>query len=311
MANETEVAGGSATPAVEVKKSRRGLGTARGTVRLKFSHEQAKANGLFIGHLDSVTVSEIAIGEDKTGMPSFNGMSIPKITFLFASNEPEVNKRHYITLQFTAVESNVNTIPGGSEEWKVNCPLDWLKHILNVYVLKGRELTDKEEEALSLSYEDFDEQGEYVPIEPETVINSWKVLFENFENIINRGNDGKPYYKDAKGKDIPIWMKLLRYIKNRKSGWQAINNGELSFPAFVGEGCIEIMTANSVPSIRVNVVREAIIPMNIDKPKKPNMDAPAIGNAVIGNAGIPINMGMQDNTDYNAIAMAASDDVPF
>ena len=136
--NENVAAGAAVANApVETKKvSRRGIGTARGTTRLKFSHEQAKQNGLFLGHLDSVAVTMIQIGEDKTGMPSFNGLEIPKLTVTFASNEEEVNKRHYQNLTFTAVESNANTIPGGKEEWKVNTVFDWFKHILNVYVLK-------------------------------------------------------------------------------------------------------------------------------------------------------------------------------
>lgn len=60
------------TPIEEVKKvSRRGLGSARGTARLKFGNDQAKPNGLFLGHLEEVKYSTITIGEDKTGMPSF------------------------------------------------------------------------------------------------------------------------------------------------------------------------------------------------------------------------------------------------
>ena len=259
------------------KVNRRGVAAARGTTRLKFSHEQAKQNGLFIGHLESVVVSMIQIGEDKTGMPSFNGLEIPKIVLTFASNDPEVSKRNYVTLQFTAVESNANTIPGGKDEWKVNTVFDWFKHILNVYVLKGRELTEDEADALTLSFEDFDEQGEYVPVEPEDVVAGWKTLFENFENIINRGRDGQPYYKSKDGKYIPVWIKLLRYIKTGKKGWQPVNNGDLAFPSFVGEGCIEVYKQNTPPSIRIDSIKEAIIPMNVEKAKAPNMPTPGMG----------------------------------
>lgn len=198
------------TPIEEVKKvSRRGLGSARGTARLKFSNDQAKPNGLFLGHLEEVKYSTITIGEDKTGMPSFNGFEIPKLTLTFASNEEDPNKRHYVSKTFTAVESNVNTIPGGKEEWKVNSVFDWLKHVLNVYYLKGRELTDEEATALSLTFEDFDEQGEYVSVDTEIVINAWKVLFENFENIMNRGKDGKPVYHD---KTINLFLFGLNFF---------------------------------------------------------------------------------------------------
>lgn len=292
------------------KVSRRGLGSARGTTRLKFSHEQARQNGLFVAHLDSVEVKMITIGEDTTGMPSFNGLEIPKLVLTFASNEDDVNKRHYIVQQFTAVESNANTIPGGKEEWKVNSVFDWLKHLMNVYVLKGRELTEEEESALCLSYEDFNEEGEYVPVEPETVIAGWKTLFENFENILNRGKEGQAYYKGKDGKGTPVWIKLLRYVKNNKKGWQAVNKGELAFPAFVGEGCIEIFKQNSAPSIRLNSINEAIIPMNIEKPKAPNMtvgnipSAPAMG-------GMTISDSPMGSAPYGNIMSEAAEDMPF
>lgn len=297
----------------QVKKiNRRGVAAARGTTRLKFSHEQAKQNGLFIGHLESVAVSMIQIGEDKTGMPSFNGLEIPKIVFTFASNEPEAAKRHYVVLQFTAVESNANTIPGGKEEWKVNTVFDWFKHILNVYVLKGRELTEDEANALTLPFEDFDEQGEYVPVEPEDVITGWKTLFENMENIINRGREGQPYYKSKDGKDIPIWMKLLRYIKTGKKGWQPVNNGDLAFPSFVGEGCIELYKQNTPPSIRIDSVKEVIIPMNVEKAKTPNMPAPGMGGvAAPAMSGVPVVDPMVGAGNFNGIAEAAAEDMPF
>ena len=319
MTKETINAAAGA-PAAEVKTqetiqtkkvNRRGVSTARGTTRLKFSHELAKQNGLFIGHLDSVEVSTIKIGEDTTGMPSFNGLEIPRITITFASNEEDAAKRHYIPLTFNAVESNVNTIPGGKEEWKVNSVFDWFKHILNVYLLKGRDFTDEEAAALSLNFEDFDEQGEYVAVEPEDVVAGWKVLFENFENIMNRGRDGQPIFKTKDGKNIPIWMKLIRYIKNNKKGWQPVNNGDLAFPTFVGEGCIEIFKQNTLPSIRFDAVKEAILPMNIEKPKAPNMPAPGIAPAM---GGIPVGdpmVGMGANTGFGGIAEAAGDDMPF
>lgn len=295
------------TPIEEVKKvSRRGLGSARGTARLKFGNDQAKPNGLFLGHLEEVKYTTITIGEDKTGMPSFNGFEIPKLVLTFASNEEDPNKRHYVSKTFTAVESNVNTIPGGKEEWKVNSVFDWLKHVLNVYYLKGRELTDEEATALSLTFEDFDEQGEYVSVDTEIVINAWKVLFENFENIMNRGKDGKPVYHDKNNKFIPVWLKLLRYVKSRKS-WTPINNGDLSLPQFVGEGCIEIYQQNAIPSIKIDLVKETILIMNVEKPKTPNM--PAIGGMAPMMGGVAIDQTM--NPMSADISSQTIDDMPF
>ena len=295
------------TPIEEVKKvSHRGLGSARGTARLKFSNDQAKPNGLFLGHLEEVKYSTITIGEDKTGMPSFNGFEIPKLTLTFASNEEDPNKRHYVSKTFTAVESNVNTIPGGKEEWKVNSVFDWLKHVLNVYYLKGRELTDEEATALSLTFEDFDEQGEYVSVDTEIVINAWKVLFENFENIMNRGKDGKPVYHDKNNKFIPVWLKLLRYVKSRKS-WTPINNGDLSLPQFVGEGCIEIYQQKAIPSIKIDLVKETILIINVEKPKTPNM--PAVGGMAPMMGGVAIDQTM--NPMGTDISSQTIDDMPF
>lgn len=295
------------TPIEEVKKvSHRGLGSARGTARLKFGNDQAKPNGLFLGHLEEVKYSTITIGEDKTGMPSFNGFEIPKLTLTFASNEEDPNKRHYVSKTFTAVESNVNTIPGGKEEWKVNSVFDWLKHVLNVYYLKGRELTDEEATALSLTFEDFDEQGEYVSVDTEIVINAWKVLFENFENIMNRGKNGKPVYHDKNNKFIPVWLKLLRYVKSRKS-WTPINNGDLSLPQFVGEGCIEIYQQNAIPSIKIDLVKETILIMNVEKPKTPNM--PAVGGMAPMMGGVAIDQTM--NPIGTDISSQTIDDMPF
>lgn len=295
------------TPDTEPKKvNRRGISSARGTTRLKFTHQSAKANGLFLAHLENVEVRTITIGEDKTGMPSFNGLEIPKIVFTFASNEEDVNKRQYVTLQFTAVESNADTIPGGKGEWKVNTVFDWFKHILNVYVLRGRELTDEEASALSLDFEDFNNDGEYVPVEPETVIAGWKTLFENFENIINRGRDGQPYYKSKDGKPIAIWLKLVRYIK-AKNTWKAVTNGDLAIPTFVGEGCIEIFKQNVAPSIRIDVLREDIKPRNIETAKTPNMPTPGMPGGMMG--GVPVQDIAGD--PFDGIGAAAGNDLPF
>lgn len=295
------------TPIEEVKKvSRRGLASARGTARLKFSNDQAKPNGLFLGHLEEVKCSTITIGEDKTGMPSFNGFEIPKLTLTFASNEEDPNKRHYVSKTFTAVESNVNTIPGGKEEWKVNSVFDWLKHVLNVYYLKGRELTDEEATALSLTFEDFDEQGEYVSVDTEIVINAWKVLFENFENIMNRGKNGKPVYHDKNNRFIPVWLKLLRYVKSRKS-WTPVNNGDLSLPQFVGEGCIEIYQQNAILSIKIDLVKETILMMNVEKPKAPNM--PTVGGMAPMMGGVAIDQTI--NPMSADISSQTIDDMPF
>lgn len=275
--------------------ARRGITTARGTQRLKFSHTDAKPNALFIAHLESVDVTMIKIGEESTGLPSFNGMEIPRLRFLFTSNEPDEAKRKYVTLSFTPAESNTETIPGGKSEWKVTNIFDWVQHLFKVFILKGREFTEEEADALSLPFIDFDENGQYVPVDPETVVAGWTKLFSNVEEIFNRGKDGKPYYKTADNKMIPVWIKLIRYNKTKKNGWTPLQNGDLVFPTFVGEGCVELVVPNTMPSIKVNPITECITPKDIEPKKKaqaPNMPAgvPGIGGVSVGSemmGGIP------------------------
>mgnify|MGYP003313872074 CR=1 FL=1 len=281
---------------------KRGVASARGTQRLKFTHEDAnKQTGLFIAHLESVEVSMIKIGEDKQGMPSFNGLEIPKLRFLFTSNEENPAKRKYAVLQFNAVESNKDTIPGGKDEWKVNQVFDWINHILKVYVCKGKELTEVFNEdtlnSLNLSFTDFDENGNYEPVAPETVIAAWKAVFDNVENILNRGNKDSSYYmKD--GKFIPVWIKLLRCTKSKNKGWVNVSNGDLTFPTFIGEGCIEFIVPNTRPSIHLDMIKESIIPKVVDTPKQPTqLNNPAMTGGLgmggfIADSGAPMNSGI-------------------
>lgn len=290
------------------KVMRRGIATARGTQRLKFSHSDAKPNGLFLAHLDSVDVTMVKIGEETQGVPSFNGMEIPRIRFTFASNEADVAKRKYVTLSFMAAESNAETIPGGKSEWKVSNIFDWLQHLYKAFILKGREFTEEEIASLELDYVDFDETGQYVPVEPETVIAAWTKLFNNVENVFNRGKEDKPYYKDANNKPLPLWIKLVRYIKSNKNGWSAIQNGELAFPAFVGEGCVELVRPNELPAIKLNTVKECILPKDIETKKKaqtPNVGMPGMGAM---GAGVDLGGGMVNSMpDFGA---GIDDDLP-
>lgn len=301
-----DVPNGTVANVPEKKVIRRGISNeTRGTVRLKFDTRDAKSNGLFLAHLEEVKVSTFVPGEDKTGMPSFNGLEVPRLTLTFASNEEEVSKRRYAVLQFNAVESTALTIPGKSEEWKVNLVFDWIKHLLNVFVLKGRQMTAQEEEALSLDFVDFDENGEYITVDPQVVLSSWNKLFTNFENIMNRGRDGeKPYYKTADNKNIALWIKLIRYFKARNE-WKEVNRGDLSFPQFVGEGAIEIYQANVMPSIKLDITREKIAPMNLTKKEAPNFQAPA------APGGVDMMSQFSPVSEFGGGPVPPADDLPF
>ena len=276
---------------VEKKVKRRGISNETvSTSRLKFSHTDMKPNGLFVAHLDDIQLNEVDMKDD-SAMVSFRGTKVNRLVLTFASNEDDANKRKYVYLNFMPVESNVNTIPGGKEEWKVTRIFSYLKHILDVYVLHGDDMSPEMEEALSLDYDDTDEQGEYVNVPAETVAAAWNKLFTNFVNIMNTAKAGKPAYKTADNKFIPLWIKLIRYIKTGK-GWTPIANGQLSFPTYVGEGVIEIFQPKTVPLIKVDPVREAIKPMNIEPAKKaPNMPMPGFGGV---NAGGVLGSEMAD-----------------
>lgn len=311
--NANGVVASAATATTTVKKVRRGIGSARGTTRLKFDHKMALPNGLFLGHIDEVSVKMVTIGEETTGLPSFTGLEVPRLSIVFASNEPEPNKRKYATLSFLAQESNAETIPGGKSEWKVAQIFDYLNHILEVFYLKGRKLTEEEEEALALEFEDFDENGQYVPIAPETVIEAWTKMFNAFANIMNTGRDGGPVFKGKDNNFTTCYGKLIRCIKTKK-GWQNVSNGDLAFPSFVGEGVFEIYKANAQPALRIDVVRESITPKVADTPKKPNMPSMAALPGGYANAGVGIdtNGNIADPMAApNGIAMEAYEDSPF
>lgn len=299
------------------KKKRRGISNeTRATSRLKFDdvRDANKANGLFQGHLESVEVKDITIGEETTGMPSFNGMTVPKLILTFASNHPAVAERRYVSMQFLPAESNVDTIPNGSKAWQVDRIMVYLKHLLDVYLLKGKPMSEEQEDALTLAFEDFDDNGEYVSVDPTEVINGWRVLFENFANIMNTGKDGKPIYVTADGKIIPIWMKLLRFTKN-KGQWKPVEGGnragDLAFPGFVGEGVIELFVTNKAPILKVDATKEKIAVMDIAKTPT-NPAVPGMPGAPMGGvpAGFGDGMGADNGSPIPAFS-GAGEDLPF
>lgn len=299
------------------KKKRRGISNeTRATSRLKFDdvRDANKANGLFQGHLESVEVKDITIGEETTGMPSFNGMAVPKLILTFASNHPAVAERRYVSMQFLPAESNVDTIPNGSKAWQVDRIMAYLKHLLDVYLLKGKPMSEEQEDALTLAFEDFNDNGEYVSVDPTEVINGWRVLFENFANIMNTGKDGKPIYVTADGKIIPIWMKLLRFTKN-KGQWKPVEGGnragDLAFPGFVGEGVIELFVTNKAPILKVDATKEKIAVMDIAKTPT-NPAVPGMPGAPMGGvpAGFGDGMGADNGSPIPAFP-GAGEDLPF
>ncbi len=296
-----------------VKKNRRGVSNkTKAVAQLRFHEKDASTqNGLFIGHLDSVTVDWSSNADSKT----FTGETVPRVTLHFVSNHTSVSEQRHVYYTINCVESNVNTIPGGSEEWKVNNIFNWMKHILDVYYLKGREMTENEEIALSLPFEDFDEEGNYIVVDVEEVIKGYAFIFNNFAAMMNGtwnladGEIAKPCYKTADGKFIPAWLKLLRH-KKVKGEWKNVaQNGELGFDNFIGNGVVELIRKDMPPAVlRVDFAKESITPK--ETKKAPSIGAVNSGIAGMGGvmAGSPIDMGVGSMSGAFA---EAGDEMPF
>lgn len=293
------------------KKVRRGVSNkTQAVAQLKFHEKDAAQNGLFVGHLEEVRVD----WSNNADAKSFTGMSIPRLTFHFASNHANASEKRHVYQTLFPVESNVNTIPGGSEDWRVNNVFNWIKHILDVFYLKGREMTEAEEDALSLTFEDFDENGEYVSVEVEDVIAGYRAIFENAAAMLNGsfeladGETAKPVYKTSDGKFIPCWLKLLRH-KKRKGDWINVGaNGDLAFDSFIGNGVVELLKKDCPPTVlRLDLAKESITPK--ETKKTPTIGAPGIGAPAMGGvmAGAP-TMGMPVD---NGAFQAAGEEMPF
>lgn len=294
-----------------IKKKGRGVSNSTKAVsQLIFNEKDAHGQlGLFNGHLASVEVSYSTNEKAK----NFVGKSTPRLTFHFASNHPNINEqRHYYHSLFP-VPSNTETIANGPKSWRVDNVLNWAKHMLDVFYLKGRELTEAEEDALTLDFDDSDENGMYVPIEEDVILAAYSKLFKNVANMLNgefaplaEGEVAKPVYRNANGIPVKVWMKLLR-CRKRKNNWMNLSeNGELVFDNFIGAGVIELVKEGSMPTIlRVDLSQESITPKEINK--KPSIGSPMAGMGGVTMAGMP-GMGNMPGDDYNA---AAGEAMPF
>ena len=311
MNTTTVNAAGNAQPVA--KKLKRGVSNdTRAVSQLKFHEKDAAQNGLFIGHLHSVSV-EWSTSNDSA---SFNGISIPRLQFHFASNHVNENEMRHVYQTLFPVESSVDTIPGGQQEWRVNNVLAWIKHVLDVYYLKGRKLTEQEEEALEIPFVDYDEEGNFVVIDTQEVVDGYRSLFENVVAMLN-GNFNladseiaKPSFKTADGKFIPCWIKLLR-CKKVKNTWKNVASGnaagDLAFD-FIGSGVIELQKGSNPPAVlRLDLSKESITPKEVSK--EPTIGSPISAMPQFGNVVAP---GVGNLNPVNgAFADAGQGDMPF
>lgn len=276
----------------EVKKvRRRGLAEVKATAMLKFRAEDKNPKtGLFAAQLADVTIDWSEAKEDNQ---SFAGCKIPRLTFHWTSiHEKEDEKRHLYSTFFPQ-PSNIDTIPGGKDEWKVTNIFRFLKHVMDVLYLKGKPLSDEDAAKLELPLDDVDEEGNYVPLEAEEVVKAYQILFENYKSLMD--NNGKPVYKDANGKPVILWLKLIRCRKT-KNGWVNVNNGDLDIDRFIGQGFIEIAQNGKMPTLSIDPVKESIIPQQVKENKIPDVNA---GVANLGGMEVdPTAVGMPMDPMY-------------
>lgn len=280
-ASESNVSTGGST-----KKRRRGISNeTQATSRKRFDDKDIQSNGLFVGHVDKVEVGFFNVTPETNGaLAEFVGHALPRLTFTFASNHPDVTDRKYIDHTLFPIPSNVDTCETGNKSWMVDNMLKFVKHFMDVFYLKGRAMTDAEMDALELPLYDTDDNGMYVELEKEEVVKAYITFFTNVANFINKANAGNPVFVDDKQKFVTIWMKLLRSTKNTKTGeWSHIQkSGELSFPSFLGAGWFEVYKDGKQPSLSVNAINERVHYVEIAA------KAPNAGGVMIGNGTSPV-----------------------
>lgn len=291
------------------KKRRRGISNeTRTTSRKKFSHKDAINNiWLFVGNLHA-RVAWVTMKEESNMRPAFAGKAVPQLIIEATSLHTNPVDVRVASKTFWAYESNVDYIPGGSKEKFINMDFAWIKHFLDVVVFKGREMTDEESEMLELGYVDYDDNGQYEPVEVEDVIKAWGVLFDNVVKLVETGGEnGKSALLDKAGNQRQFWFRLNRYYKN-KGDWafsgQGSEEGDLVFPNIVGQGIFEekfMIDANHFrePSLLFDFTKERIAPMEgvQSKQKKvPNLAAAAgIGGIAMGAGIVQPGMGGMPN----------------
>lgn len=257
--NKVENAVDNASNTVETpkrKKSRRGISNdTRSTSRKKPTDKYLdERNKLFPCYIDAIDITSTT---PKDGTSDFGGKEVPMLRITFVSQKGDEGQKAYVSELFMPVPSNIDTIPNGDNAWRIDSMMSKLKHYLDVCVLRGRPMTEEEEFALDLGYEDFDEVGNYSHVPVDDVIAGWSAMFEAYVAMFT-ANDSKPAIYTESGSKQPYWLKLLRYVRQTKGNkdWVEVQNGNLAIPSFVGEGIIEVMKPKSEPTLVVDIVKE-------------------------------------------------------
>lgn len=254
------------------RRRRRGVGSVQGSTLKQFHESMACKNSLFLGILDNVHVEYSTL--DENGNNSFPGCKQPRLVFNFLSPDGTASR----SKTFFPIPSNTNTWEHADSKARearlVPSQLSYLRHFLDVLYFKGRKPTEEEEILMELPLDEEDEDGSFIPNEPQVVCDAYGVMYKNIANMLNgitnmSGADGavpKPTYKDANGNPIKLWLKLIRAYKSN-GVWALQNkNGDLDFPTFVGSGVIEVVKANEMPKyVNIDLAKESITPKEVAK----------------------------------------------
>jgi len=248
----------------------------------KFKPSPEIRNGLCIGTLVDVNVGVAKIKNDSS-METFRNLEIPRLNFVFESRlDPEGVKTSTYIHSFLAIEHTPESIIDGKDGglWRWNQLSQTIKHLLDVY-RNNAPFTENELKMLSVDFED-EVDGVFKEQPASIVIAAYTKFFNNIVKLFKPGD--KAIYKDANGKDIIVWMKLLLDIKG-----YFVNNGDFGFSSYPGEGLIEIYHQNIPPSLSINIAKgENIIPKASGAaPAKAVAVTPIMNNNPIQQANTP------------------------
>lgn len=264
--NGAAAANGAAT----TPKKRKGFGVSANstvTANLKFSESDADPRcGMFKAHIDRV---EYAVSQQGPDAKTFPNCKLPRLTIYFASNHQDSAKR-VASKTFFPVEHSVDTIPGGKDYGKtIENQLKYITHLLQAVYYKGRKATEVEEDATMVYFDGVDDNNNFLPVDAQEVADAWGVYYKAVADMFNgefnlpEGKTAVPCYKQADGKIVPVWLKLIRGYKDSKGKWKEnVNGGDLSLPNFIGSGVIEIARGNELPiSIKLDINKERLTPV--------------------------------------------------
>lgn len=195
-------------------------------------------NNLCLGHLVSVEIKETVTPKiDDKGVAStyeYAGISVPTLVFKYKEETvPGDDADRFYSDSFRIVTTRKSDGTAIDMKTFSSILMDTYRHCrhrLDVYK----------------DCANFKEPGFPAPIDMNASIDDrisqWKKFCEFFVNAFNKGNEDKPVYKNDKGEDIIVWIKLVaKYPENKY----------LAVPTFVGEGYVERYVEGKRPSIEI------------------------------------------------------------